>query len=206
MSTLSFKEGDWLVKSLEDSDDLKEAYRLRHSVFSKALKWVPSTQDKMEVDPYDSWSSMIGVFNEKGNLIALARVIQAPALFMLQAEFQACLLPGYVVNKESTTAEVSRFAVVPKLMKGLSRRALLVTLKGLYQWFLRRKIKTCYMVVEKRFYYTLRAIGIPCSPISRLVALPPGGVVSMATVLDMGRFRLEGQKSCPELLAWMEKV
>jgi len=206
MSALYFKEGDWIVKSLEDSDDLKEAYRLRHSVFSKALKWVPSSQDKMEVDAYDSWASMIGVFNENGYLIALTRVIQAPDPFMLQAEFQACLLPGYIVNKESSTAEVSRFAVVPKLPKGLSRHALLVTLKGLYQWFLSREIKTCYMVIERRFFNALRAIGIPCEPISRLIALPPGGVESVATVLDLGRFRLEGRKRCPELLAWMEKV
>ena len=204
---IKFQEGELLVKSLEEPDELREAYRLRHKVFSQVLRWVPPSRDEMEVDAYDTCASAIGVFTETGALIALSRVLQAPGPFMLEAEFKSCLSPGYQLRTEKGTAEVTRLAVDPELVgKGLSTRVLLVMLKGLYQWFLSRDIQTCYMVVDRRFLRVLRAIGIPCEPISRPIALPPAGVVSVAAELNLEKFRLEGAQRCPDFVEWMASL
>ncbi len=201
---IKFQEGELLVKSLEEPDELREAYRLRHKVFSQVLRWVPPSRDEMEVDAYDTWASAIGVFTETGALIALSRVLQAPGPFMLEAEFKSCLSPGYQLRTEADTAELTRLMVDPELNRnGLSSRVLLVVLKGLYQWLVRREIRYCYMVVERRFLRVLRAIGFPCEPISRARALPPAGVLSVAALLDLERFRVEAAQEHPEFLEWI---
>ena len=58
----SFYEGELLVKTLTDEEELRQAYRLRHRVFAERLKWVPERADRLEEDVYDAWSTSIGVF------------------------------------------------------------------------------------------------------------------------------------------------
>ncbi len=201
---IRFYEGTLLVKALVERDDLVEAYKLRHKVYSENLQWVPPSQGELEVDTYDTWATAIGVFCESRTLLGFSRVLPAPGPFMLDSEFRTCLKPGYRLRREQDTAEITRLTVAPNLDgKGLSSRVLLALLKGLYQLLADNGIRYCYMVVEQRLLRVLRVIGFPCEQIGASVALPPAAAVSVAAVLDLERFRCEAAESRPEFLRWI---
>lgn len=208
--TIDFCEGNLRVKTLSEQDELLQAHRLRHKVYAETLNWVPPSEDELEVDPYDAWATPLGVFSQSGTLIGFARIVTAEGPFMLEGEFRSCLKPGYRVRRQPDTAELTRLTVDPTLAgKGLSSGVLLGVLKGMYQWLVTNQVRYCYMVVEKRFLRVLRMIGFPCEAISSGVALPPAGVVSLAAILDLDRFRIEASERRPEFLRWiatMDKV
>jgi acyl homoserine lactone synthase len=199
-------EGQFSVRSLRSERELHEAYRLRHKVYSEALKWVPSSHDELEVDDYDSIATSLGLFAETGVLVGVIRLVPAPGPFMLEKEFTA-LMPGHDIRKERDTNEITRLTVDPTLTdKGLSSRMLLVLLKGMYQWLVANEVRYSYMVIEKRFQRVLNLIGFPARSISPYIALPPAGALSVAALLDWEEFRVENSKKRPEFLEWMSTV
>lgn len=204
---IGFQEGELLVKTLCEPYELEEAYRLRHKVFSQNLQWVPSSEDEMEVDPYDALAISVGLLSGSGRLLGMFRLLSTQGPFMLEKEFRPVLLPGCSLRKEPDTVEITRLTVDPSLNeKGLSSRLMLVLFKGVYQWSIGNNIRYLYMVVEKRFLRILRAIGFPCEPISPAKSLPPAGALSLAAILDWEQFRYESGRKRPEFLDWMESL
>ncbi len=204
---VGFQEGELLVKTLCEQAELEEAHRLRHKVFSQNLKWVPSSEDELEVDPYDALATSVGLFSGSGRLLGMFRLLSTQGPFMLEKEFRSVLLPGCSLRKERDTVEITRLTVDPSLNeKGLSSRMMLVLFKGVYQWSIGNDIRYLYMVVEKRFLRVLRAIGFPCEPISPPKALPPAGALSLAAMLDWEQFRFESARERPEFLNWMNSL
>ncbi len=204
---LCFSEGEFLVKTLESEEELREAYRLRHRVFAEELKWVPETGSGLETDIYDAWSHSIGVFSDWGRLLGIVRMTQAPVPFMLESEFSACLVGSHRVRKELDTAEITRLAVDPRITdRSLSTKVMCTVIKGAYQWCLAHEVRFTYIVVEKRLLRALRLMGWPCQTIGEPVALPPAQAVSVASLIDLDEFRSNGAGKRPEALRWFSSI
>lgn len=204
---IKFYEGEFLVKTLKEEDELQQAYRLRHRVFAETLQWVPPTDDGKEMDMYDLWGVTVGLFGPNGALLGMARLLPSAGKFMLENEFGALLPEDYAIRKERDTAEITRLAVHPDIRDPkLSAKIMLGVLKGIYQWAVENEIRYYYLEVEHRFLRALRMLGFPCEPIGPVVQLPPAGVGAVAALYDMARFDDENMEKRPELLEWISTV
>jgi acyl homoserine lactone synthase len=198
-----FYEGNYLVKTLEEEWEWRQAYQLRHRVFAERLKWVSEKTDRLESDMYDAWSSSIGVFSSDSTLLGLVRMTHAPVPFMLESEFSACLVGTHQIRKELDTAEITRLAVDPDITeRRYSTRVMQAVIKGAYLWCLGHDVRYTYIVVEQRLLRGLRMMGWPCQTIGEPVALPPAQAVSIAALIDLDEFRFNTEKRRPELLEW----
>ena len=201
---VEFYEGEFLVKTLITKEEMTQAYQLRHRVFSERLRWVPERADRLEADVYDAWSTAIGVFNNRKDLLGLVRMTHAPVPFMLESEFSACFVGRHQVRKETDTAEITRLAIDPEIAdRGLSARLMKTVFKGMYQWCLQHEIRYTYMVVEHRLLKVVQRMGWPCRPIGEPVALPPAHVFSIGGLLDLDEFRLQAESARPDMLEWL---
>ena len=204
---IAFCEGEFLIKTLESDEELRQAYHLRHRVFAETLRWVPPTDDGQEMDMYDLWGTSIGLVGHDGQVLGLARLLPSSGQFMLEQDLSMLLPPGHVVRKERDTAEITRMALDPAITdKGLSSRLLLSLIKGIYQWSLVHDVRYFYLEVEHRFFRVLQAIGIPCDPLGPPVALPPAGAMSVAATMDIVNCEYVLARKRPQLMEWMSTL
>lgn len=204
---IAFCEGEFLVKALESEEELRQAYHLRHRVFAEKLKWVPERKDQLESDVYDTWSTSIGLFSARGQLLGIGRITHAPFPFMLESEFSACLVGSHRLRKESGTAEITRLTVDPSITdRGLSAKLMRTVIKGLYQWCRANDVRYTYMVVEHRLLRVLQWMGWPAYAIGEPVALPPAEALSIAALIDLDEFRAINEQKRPDMLEWISTV
>jgi acyl homoserine lactone synthase len=204
---LAFREDGLLVKTLCDEEELKASYRLRHQVFAERLRWVATSADNIEIDSYDAFATSVGLFDSGHQLRGVFRMVNPPFPFMLESEFQACVLPCCKIRKERDTAEITRLAIDPTVTgRGLSIRLMQVLFKGVYHWSLQNQIRFLYMVVEKRFLRVLRGMGFTCEAVSPAVSLPPAGAMSVAAVLDWQQFFNVCPQHQPGFFRWMNTI
>jgi acyl homoserine lactone synthase len=202
-----FKEGQFIVKTLQGNSEWRQAYGLRHRVFAERLKWVSERADKLESDMYDAWSSSLGVFSDSGTLLGMVRMTHAPVPFMLESEFSSCLVGSHQVRKEVDTAEITRLAVDPDITdRGLSAKLMKTIFKGMYQWCLAHDVRYTYMVVENRLLRVVERLGWPCRAIGAPVAIPPAEVFSIGALLDLDLFRDQAKAKRPEMLSWLNSL
>jgi acyl homoserine lactone synthase len=204
---VAFYEGEFLIKTLKEEADLKQAYRLRHRDFAETLRWVPPTEDGQEMDIYDLWGQTVGLFGYDGVLLGVARLLPSSGKFMLENDFGALLHEGYAIRKKRDTAEITRLAVNPDIRDAkLSSQIMLGILKGIYQWAVENEIRYYYLEVEQRFLRALRMLGFPCEPIGPVVKLPPAGAGAVAALYDMVRFDDENMQKRPGFLEWISTI
>jgi N-acyl-L-homoserine lactone synthetase len=91
-----------------------KAYRLRHEVYSKELKWVPESPDGREIDEFDAHAFLVCVENDIGDLIGTIRVIDGDVKWLADAFFVDTLPQGSAPIKKRSSVEVSRNAISPK--------------------------------------------------------------------------------------------
>jgi acyl homoserine lactone synthase len=164
---------------------------------------VPESNDQLESDIYDAWSTSIGIFSNQ-QLLGMVRMTPAPFPFMLESEFSGCLVGPHRVRKNLDTAEITRLALDPVIRdKSLSARFILTLIKGIYQWALVHDIRYFYLVVEHRFLRMLQRLGISCDPLGPPVALPPARVLSIAAVMDIVKCETALAQIRPQLMEWM---
>lgn len=203
---IAFREEGFVVKTLR-GEELRKSYRLRHTVFAESLKWVPASADGEEVDMYDLWGSTVGLLDQDGTLLGMARLIPSSGRFMLENEFGALLPRNYNIRKERDTAEITRLAVNPAIRDPkLSTRIMLTVLKGIYQWAVENEVRYYYLEVEQRFLRALRMFGFPCEPVGPAVQLPPAGATAVAAVYDMWRFDERNGEKRPDFLQWISTI
>ena len=201
---IAFCEGEFLIKTLESEEELRQAYHLRHRVFAEKLKWVPERKDQLESDVYDAWSTSIGLLSNQEQLLGIVRMTPAPLPFMLESEFSGCLVGSHRVRKELDTAEITRLAVDPTITdRGLSAKLMRTIFKGMYHWTLANNIRYTYLVVESRLLRVVQWIGWPCHAIGASVALPPADVLSVGALLDLDEFRSAALSKRPAMLEWL---
>ncbi len=205
--TVHFYESGYEVRTIQQYEEQAGAYRLRHRIFCETLNWVPPNPGGLEIDRYDQWAILLGVFSEMGILVGLARFLPPDRPFMLEADFAELLVPGNPLRKENNSVELSRLAVIPtSCHRREGRRFSAILYKGIYQWSLANKVRYIYMVVEVRFWRALLLAGFPCEPIGPVKRLPPGNAKSVAAVLDWEAFRYRNRAGRPAFLDWMGTV
>ena len=90
---IEFNEGDFLVKVLESKKEREQAYMLRHEIFCCELKWVGEKNDGRELDAYDNNSILLGVLDERKELLGIARFIFSYLPMMIEKEFSELVSP-----------------------------------------------------------------------------------------------------------------
>ena len=200
---IAFYEGEFLVKTLESEEELRQAYHLRHRVFAEKLRWVPESNDQLESDVYDAWSTSIGLFSNQ-QLLGMVRMTPAPFPFMLESEFSGCLVGSHRVRKNLDTAEITRLAVDPAIAdRGLSAKLMRTIFKGMYQWCLANNIRYTYLVVESKLLRILQHLWTSCDPLGPPVALPPAKALSVAAIMDLVKCENVLAQKNPHLMEWM---
>ena len=182
-----FNEGDFLVKVLESKMEREKAYVLRHEIFCSELKWVSEKDDGREVDAYDNNSILLGVFDERKELLGIARFIFSYLPMMIEKEFSELVSPFHRIQKGINTAEVTRLGIRKLMRKKSKRQAVMAIYKGIYLWSILNDIRYLYLVVEKRMFRAFTITGFPCKRIGPVIKLN-GGVESVAATLDWREF------------------
>ena len=201
---LMVPEGDLLVKTLSAPEEMDQAYRLRHQVFSEELRWVPVTDEGLEVDEYDTRPvSYLGVFDCTGMLLGHCRLIAAPHPFMIDREFAGLLPEGGGLERTPDTAEVTRLCVSRAKRKGeFVLRVSNLLYKGIYLWSMEMGVRHLLMVVDRRVFRLLRLTGFPVRPLGNF-AVMPDSVQAAAIHLDLREFKEVGEVKKPEFFRWI---
>lgn len=202
---LIFQEGDFLIKTLSAHEELEEAYRLRHDVFCDELKWVPPSPGGLEIDAYDSFSDLIGVFDSAGTLVGHIRLTPAPHPFMAEKEF-ACILPeGVEIAKGPRTSEVTRLCVRRESRSNQGPVSIPSMLyKGMYQWSLSMGMRVLVIVVDKRCFRHLKATGLTVDPLGPFFTMPDGVNAAVCTI-NWEKFEAVSREKKPDYLEWMSE-
>jgi acyl homoserine lactone synthase len=209
-SGLIIEENGFLIKNLTDEGEKAQAYRLRHQVFCKELKWVPETEASLEIDAFDDDAVFLGVLNEYGQLMAFVRIIKPEKRFMLEEVFSFLVGHEHTIRKESDTVELSRLCVVPEARNHINQSNFntgmisMLVYKGIYQWCKSNKIQYLYLEVEYKFYKLLCKYGFPCDMIGP-PHIMPDGILAIALILDVKRFESLNALEQPELLRWFSQ-
>ena len=184
---IKFNEGDFLVKILESKEEREKAFILRHEIFCSELKWVKKKDDGRETDAYDNNSILLGVFDERKELIGIARLIFSYMPMMLEKEFSELVSPFHRIKKDINTAEVTRLGIRKLMRKKSKRQAVMAIYKGIYLWSRWNDVRYLYLVAEKKTFRAFTITGFPCKRIGPVIKLN-GGVESIAATLDWREF------------------
>ncbi len=198
-------EQGFCLRTLTSEKEMDLAYRFRYRIFCRALRWISPSTPGIDRDRYDDWATLLGVFEESGDLRAMVRILPPTKPFMLESDFAQLLAADHRIRKAPDTIELTRFAVDPSAAQtpGLSQRLSLLLYKGLYHWCWNNAVRYAYLVVEKYFFRAIQLAGFPCRRIGPLHRLPPANVESLAGIFDMNVFVSEARAKRPQLEAWM---
>lgn len=209
VNTISIQEGGYIVKTMSEVNEKIQAHKLRHEMFSEELKWAPKTENRLEIDVYDSYAVFFGVFDLQNRLLAHMRLVLAEDTFMIEKEFLSLMGP-HAIRKERDTAELSRCCVAPEARKYLVSTEhgrfdiFSLLFKGIYLWCIKNDIRYIYGVTDHRVYKLLQLKGLPFKLVDS-PCLMEDGVVAMAIQIDWYEFRLINKTKRPLLLSWFNR-
>ena len=202
-------ETEFSAKNIVYADEIEQAYRLRHEVFSGELAWVPISSDGREVDAYDVHAEHFGVFRNH-RIASYLRLVMPDYRFMLEKEFSCLVSPDHEIRRASDTCEVSRLCVSQnergtKVDTTIGHIGVSMFLyRSVYQWCIRYGVRHLYLVVEHRVYRLLSMLGFPCSLVGEPTRMPDG-VVAVAAVMDWRKFEEVNGRKRPALMSWFNQ-
>jgi acyl homoserine lactone synthase len=183
----AFKDGDLLVKELKSNEEKIQAYQLRHEIFHDELGWVEAIENRQEIDKYDNNAIMMGVYNEKHELIGTARIIYSSSPMMIEKEFADLVSESHTIRKNKDPFEVTRFGIKKSVRNKVKGKASLALYKGLYLWSLLNDMRYMYIVVDRMMMFNLKIKGIPCKKLGN-IKINPDGCRSMSAIIDLREF------------------
>lgn len=186
-NVIEFSEGCFIVKTIESRAEKELAYRLRHDIFCRELKWISDKDDGKEIDSYDNNAVILGVFDEQKLLIGIIRIIFSYMPMMIENEFSELVSPFHRIRKDLNTAELTRLGIKSDMRKSCKRQAVLALYKGVCFLSILHDIRYLYLVVEKKVFRALKISGFPLKIIGPIKKLR-GGVESLAAILDWREF------------------
>ncbi len=192
-----------MIKTLSAYEEMEQGYRLRHEVFSEELRWAPISEDRKEVDRYDSFASCLGVFDMEQRLIGYTRFITSPRPFMIDKEFAGLTTGEERIKKSRDMAEITRLCVRKQGRRAdYILRVSNLLYKGIYHWSLKMGIRHLVMVVDRRYYRLLRFTGIPVKMVGSFIVMPDS-VQAAVIRLDLDEFREVAIYKSPEFYYWV---
>ena len=206
-STIVIREGGLVAKNILNTDEIIQAYHLRHKIFCQKLRWRSETDNELEIDDYDIEAVFFGVFNEKNKLLAFLRIILPEKVFMLENEFIHLVRPCHKIRKGYDTVEISRLCLAPEIRKNdLSfhykpYNLSLLLYKSVYHWCIRNNIRYTYLVVGRPFLRLLKMQGFPCKAIGEPTKMPDG-FMTVAAIMDLREFEKCNALKHPGTLEW----
>jgi len=203
---LIIQEGDYLIKTLTAPEDLEEAYRLRHDVFCDELKWVPPSANGIEIDAYDSFSELLGVFDGRRTLVGHIRLTPSPQPFMAEKEF-SCILPeGVRIAKGPKMTEITRLCVKREARMTRDPYSIPDMLsKGMYHWSLLMDMRILVVVVDRRCFRFLRSsTTLPLDPLGPFHTMPDGVSAAVCTI-SWDKFEAVSREKRPDYMEWMSE-
>jgi len=209
-SAIVIREGGLIAKNISDAEEIIQAYRLRHEIFSQKLGWRPKTSDELEVDDYDIEAIFFGVFNEKNKLLAFLRIIMPENVFMLENEFVHLVGHEHKIRKEYDTVEISRFCVKPDIKTNHlfsdfePYHIYMLLYKSVYHWCIKNDIRYTYLVIGRPLFRLLRMQGFPCNAIGNPKRMPDG-FITVAAIMDRMEFESFFAFKHPMMLKWFTK-
>lgn len=206
---LPYEIGEDVTARVLRTQDVEDAYRLRHEVFAKELRWVPLGDDGLEHDVYDAQAKHFGVFRDR-KLLSYLRLVSPEHRYMLEKEFRALVSPDHDIRKAPDTREVSRLCVSfdergTKVRTSIGSIGVSMLLyRQVYQWCIPNKVRYLYLVVEYKVLRLLKMFGFPCVLVGEPTRMPDG-VVAAAAIMDWREFEAKNQLARPELLDWFNQ-
>lgn len=204
------REDGYVLRNLHLDADKKQAYRLRHLIFSEQLKWVPRAEDGLEIDAYDEVAVHFGVFDQGGKLQAYVRLLTADRTFMIEKEFLSVIGIDHPIRKERNTCELTRFCVDPEARSEVVRcdcgsfDITMLLFKGVYLWCLDHGVRFIYGVTDMVIRKFLNMKGLPYESMGKPKRMPDG-VVAIAVMLDWMKFELMNSGKRPGLIRWFSQ-
>lgn len=207
VSSVLLREDGHTAKNLITEEEKIQAYHLRHETFAGELRWVPETENGLEIDDYDSHALPFGVVDAGGHVVAHMRIITGNNTYMLEREFLSLAGAGHVIRKEADTAELTRCCVAKR-----ARTTRLATphgdfdlfsylLKGIYRWSLNNAIRYLYAVTDHRVFKLVQIKGLPFRAIGEPQVMPDG-VIAIAILLDWREFETLPERGRRSLVPW----
>ncbi len=197
------KEDGYVVKTIGNEDELRQAYALRHQIFAQELRWVPETPDDLEIDGYDTQEATgFGVFSD-GSILAYIRFIPSSRPFMIDKDFSCLMDPAHVVRRGPDIGEISRFCVSAGARQKLpsGQYTFMFLVKGLYHWCAERDIRFVYSVVETKVFRLCCAKGIISRPVGAPVIMPDG-TEAVAVLIDWRELEEINRRQRPSMYNW----
>jgi len=203
-SDIHFHEDGISVRTITRTEELQQAYRLRHEVYCDTLRWVKPSPDGLERDCYDDCSVSLAAYGDEERLLGLARILTADHPFMIENEFRSLLPADFEIRKERDTAEITRLTTLQPFahMNPEGRYASKLIYKGIYQWSKAHGIRYLYFVVMPKFLRALRFMGFPCTAIGPVDTLD-GETKCVAVLLDWVKFEEHARRLDPLFLHWI---
>jgi acyl homoserine lactone synthase len=204
---LSIYEGEFVVKTIYDEAEKRQAHYLRYQIFSQQLKWTKENPERMERDEYDEGAIFLGVFGKEKRLAAFLRLLPPEKPFMLEKVFSMLVGADHVIRHLDDTAEISRLCVASDARHGTISCSFgvngitLLLYKGVYHWCMGNAIRYLYLVVEPKLLRFLKIKGYPCRSIGP-TKIMPDGVSAVAAMMDWREFETLSAVRNPKMLEW----
>ena len=128
-----------------------ELMRFRHRVFREQLRWLPESQDGLDLDEYDPFSDNFAVVSQN-KVVGSVRMTSGKYPFMLEREFRPLLPAGWKLEKSAKSAEITRFAVGEDAQGRRPEVASRLLYFSLHQWAMAHRVRLMYFVVEPAFF------------------------------------------------------
>ncbi len=202
---LIFQEEDFIVKTLSAPEEMEEAYRLRHDVFSEELRWVPPSPEGLEKDTYDEFSHYIGVFSQSLELVGHLRFTTTPNPFMVEKEFAVLMPEGSRINKAPDVFEVTRLCVRKDYRSTSGANVSRMLYKSTFQWSISNEMRHSVIVVDYRCFRHLRLSGLTIDPIGEFKVMPDGVKAAVCNI-DWHKFDKTARLKKPEFHEWMSTI
>jgi N-acyl-L-homoserine lactone synthetase len=113
-SSIGFQIPGYRAFIAESDQDKEKAYRLRHEVYCKELKWVAESDDGLEFDEFDSNAILVCVENDQQQIVGTIRVLDSQHEWLAEKYFSNTLSEGIDSVKKLSAVEVSRNTVLPE--------------------------------------------------------------------------------------------
>ncbi len=200
-------ECNFVIKVIEEEEEILSAYHVRHCIFCEELGWVRRKESMLEFDEHDNNAIFIGVFDSVNKLKAFCRLILPKYIFMIEKEFASLVDSRHSIKKSDDRGEISRLCVSPDarnhfiLCNNETYSISMLLFKGVYHWCKRNHIRYLYAVVEAKMLKLLRAKGFPC----KLIGSPQkmkDGTIAVAVIMDWREFEIINISKLPKMFKW----